>query len=49
MENIKLKVYLKTFCQLQSSTIDGLLQERHTHIANALELRLSYINPSKCS
>ena len=27
--------------------IDGLMQERRNSIANALELRLSCINPSK--
>ena len=26
--------------------VDGLVQERHNYIANALELRLSYTNPS---
>ena len=29
--------------------IDGLVQERHNSIANALELRLSCTNPSTCS
>ena len=29
--------------------IDGLVQERRNSIANALELRLSCINPSKCA
>ena len=28
--------------------IDGLVQERHNYIANALELRLSCTNPSVC-
>ena len=28
--------------------IDGLVQERRNSIANALELRLSCINPSTC-
>ena len=28
--------------------IDGLVQERHNTIANALELRLSCTNPSMC-
>ena len=28
--------------------IDGLVQERHNSIANALELRLSYTNPYRC-
>ena len=28
--------------------IDGLVQERRNSIANALELRLSYTNPSIC-
>ena len=27
--------------------VDGLMQERHNSIANTLELRLSYTNPSK--
>ena len=30
------------------SQIDGLVQERRNSIANALELHLSCINPSKC-
>ena len=30
------------------SLIDDLVHERHNSIANALELRLSYSNPSKC-
>ena len=29
--------------------IDGLVQERRNFIVNALELRLSYINPSRLS
>ena len=34
-----------TFCQ-QKDDIDGLMQERHNSIADALELGLSCINPS---
>ena len=33
----------------QYSNIDGLMQERRNSIAEALELRLSCINPSICS
>ena len=29
--------------------VDGLVQERRNSIANALDLRLSYTNPSICS
>ena len=29
--------------------MDGLVQERRNSIANAMELRLSCTNPSKCS
>ena len=34
--------YIIQFC------LDGLMQERHNSIANALELRLSGTNPSIC-
>ena len=34
---------------LQMPNIDGLMQERSNSIANALELRLSFINTSICS
>ena len=33
----------------QGHHIDGLMQERRNSIANALELRLSYTNPSICA
>ena len=33
---------------ITNSQIDGLVQERRNSIANALELRLSYTNPSQC-
>ena len=36
------------FSQIQYY-IDGLMQERHNSIANAMELRLSCINPMICS
>ena len=34
-------------CIVSFHQIDGLVQERRNSIANALELRLSYTNPSK--
>ena len=33
--------------EIYNSLIDGLVQEKHNYIANALELRLSCTNPSK--
>ena len=38
-------VITKTNCIGTPKQIDGLVQERHNSIANALELRLSYTNP----
>ena len=34
--------------QFTDACIDGLVQERRNSIANAMELRLSYTNPSIC-
>ena len=45
------KPHYKTVCNSTSITkrqINGLVQERRNSIANALELRLSCRNPSKC-
>ena len=35
-----------SWTSIQYKDIDGLMQERHNSIANALELRLSSTNPS---
>ena len=40
-------VFLRQQSALPRVKIDGLVQERGNAIANALELHLSYINPSK--
>ena len=38
-----------TCAGIASDQINGLMQERRNSIANALELRLSFTNSSKCS
>ena len=43
----KLHIELSNFNHFRKQ-IDGLVQERRNSIANALELRLSWNNPSKC-
>ena len=42
-------VIMKWNILFHTPQIDGLVQERRNSIANALELRLSCTNPSKCS
>ena len=44
----RLRDFARSYIFKMWHLIDGLVQERHTSIANALELRLSCTNPSLC-